>query len=570
MRCVLTIVFLLTGLASQATILPSTNSYPWSLSTVGVPGGIPNRTTIFTNMAAGSTAAQINAAIASCPSNQVVYLPAGGYAIDSTISLASYVTLRGAGIGQTFLTNQQTSYTIQIAGGGSWNAYAAISGGYTHLSSNITVASTAGLVIGRTICISQDNEVGSGPGTNGGGYVYQRDAQANIYEHHAVITATNATTISFWPPLGLPIGSNLNPVFCTRSGIITSAGAEDLTILPDSISGDGILMTVAHGCWLKNIHCRTNVSNAHIRVRMSVMCEIRGCKLQGRNGTSEGYGIMGEASGKAFGCTGLLIEDNAISDMRLGVEAERWTCSVLGYNYVTNSFANGTLQKADFSSHGPQCQFNLYEGNSASKYIDDGYHGGVAQCTVFRNYFSGIPAPGVSINNTYCVMLNRLSYWQNIVGNVLGCTWLATQTVNGLVFESVVETPRDNNPAIYVLGWPQLDNNTYNTAQSITNWNGGDYDCMVTATTTLHGNYDYYNSATNWDAGIEDHVLPNSYYLASKPSWFGTLAWPAIGPDRSPMVSMIPAEARYLGSNYLSGLGSMNVSGTLRVGRIGR
>lgn len=28
-----------------------------------------------------------------------------------------------------------------------------------------------------------------------------------------------------------------------------------------------------------------------------------------------------------------------------------------------------------------------------------------------------------------------------------------------------------------------------------------------------------------------DHVLPNSLYLSSKPSWWGSVAWPPIGPD---------------------------------------
>ncbi|HYM25509.1 MAG TPA: hypothetical protein VEU08_19960, partial [Vicinamibacterales bacterium] len=26
-------------------------------------------------------------------------------------------------------------------------------------------------------------------------------------------------------------------------------------------------------------------------------------------------------------------------------------------------------------------------------------------------------------------------------------------------------------------------------------------------------------------------ALPNSFYLTAKPAWFGTLSWPAIGPD---------------------------------------
>ena len=53
--------------------------------------------TIYTTLSAGSTAAQINSAIASCPSNQVVKLGPGTFNIGSFIDLKSGVVLRGSG-----------------------------------------------------------------------------------------------------------------------------------------------------------------------------------------------------------------------------------------------------------------------------------------------------------------------------------------------------------------------------------------------------------------------------------------------------------------------------------------
>ena len=70
-----------------AEILPSTNRIPWGLDIVGVPGGIPHRTKIFTNMTPGANDAAINYAISRCPSNQVIYLPAGNYYISNRIFL---------------------------------------------------------------------------------------------------------------------------------------------------------------------------------------------------------------------------------------------------------------------------------------------------------------------------------------------------------------------------------------------------------------------------------------------------------------------------------------------------
>jgi len=42
-----------------------------------------------------------------------------------------------------------------------------------------------------------------------------------------------------------------------------------------------------------------------------------------------------------------------------------------------------------------------------------------------------------------------------------------------------------------------------------------------------------------------DHNLPASLYLSAKPTWFGSLNFPAIGPDISPMEQKIPAQVRY-------------------------
>jgi hypothetical protein len=41
--------------------------------------------------------------------------------------------------------------------------------------------------------------------------------------------------------------------------------------------------------------------------------------------------------------------------------------------------------------------------------------------------------------------------------------------------------------------------------------------------------------------------LPASLYLASKPSWFGKVTFPPIGPDVSGHANKIPAQIRYEG-----------------------
>src|SRR5438270_12133592 len=79
-----------------ADIIPADQKTDWIPgSTVGVPGGIPNRTIIYkdivTDLKANNTGATdvsaiINTAIANCPANQVVYVPAGVYRLSKPIS----------------------------------------------------------------------------------------------------------------------------------------------------------------------------------------------------------------------------------------------------------------------------------------------------------------------------------------------------------------------------------------------------------------------------------------------------------------------------------------------------
>ena len=69
-------------------------------------------------------------------------------------------------------------------------------------------------------------------------------------------------------------------------------------------------------------------------------------------------------------------------------------------------------------------------------------------------------------------------------------------------------------------------------------------DYGVELTLLRNGNYDYYNAAAVWAGGIT-RSIPNSLFYDSKPTYFGSLAWPAIGPDVSGLVMDTPAKARW-------------------------
>src|ERR1019366_4928140 len=45
------------------------------------------------------------------------------------------------------------------------------------------------------------------------------------------------------------------------------------------------------------------------------------------------------------------------------------------------------------------------------------------------------------------------------------------------------------------------------------------------------------------------HSLPASLYLSSRPSWWASASWPAIGPDVSGLAQSIPAQSCYQSQN---------------------
>src|SRR5207249_8596678 len=130
---------------------------------------IPTRTTIFANLTTANTLAEINAAIANCPSNQVVQLAAGTYALTDSVLIdrKNGVVLRGAGPDKTILSF------------GSGNGYANVrfigtpfndpnaneppnvrdwTGGYAQGMTSITLSSTSGLSVGTMLILDQLND----------------------------------------------------------------------------------------------------------------------------------------------------------------------------------------------------------------------------------------------------------------------------------------------------------------------------------------------------------------------------------------------------------------------------
>ncbi|PYJ01700.1 MAG: hypothetical protein DMF00_03995 [Verrucomicrobia bacterium] len=533
---------------SGATVIPGNRTAPWQ-GNVGVPGGIPSRTTIYVNIVTDLGADPtgvvdcsgiIQNAINSCPAGQVVYIPPGRFRVGTQITLSNSknnFTIRGAGMGLTTVFSASNNNLFSL-GSSTWpppSTWVSINSGATKGSNTITVADTTAFVVGAPMAIGPDplptwaHNLGGYPDT------YQ------TIRAYCKIGSKTSTTVTFDPPCPFDF-SGMNPMALIDSmSMLQGVGIESMTLDMSSSTGTyPIWFEQAWGCWAKDVEIKGAYSRQMLWT-MAVRCEVRGCythDVQGTGPNHEGI-IIGPGSWN-------LIEDNICNNggappivLQDGITPGNFTsCNVIGYNYVINTSPG--FWDISFN-HGSGSILNLAEGNVLEGFFeDDGYFGSSSYNTVFRNRIEGM------------LKLKHFSDYYNIVGNVLGDTW-----ANAYETEVVSYCWSGISP-IYELGFPNIGDCGYTGTfgpttppdySGLPNTLDGcqQLDGNVEATILRHGNFDYFTNSTVWDPSITDHTIPNSLYYSSQPGWWPIgVVWPPIGPDRVPMVGQIPAEIRFL------------------------
>jgi hypothetical protein len=217
----------------------------------------------------------------------------------------------------------------------------------------------------------------------------------------------------------------------------------------------------------------------------------------------------------------------------------------------------------DLSMHGANPMFNLYEGNIAASFHPDGIWGSNSHNTLFRCWLTGTTklckpltgrGPERMDSSWWACQANRAvnvdfaGRYYNIIGNVAGSTELLQLTSYNNGVKRI--------PSVSMIVAPQArsyDGPTYcfcfGYSEASDNGSFAEDNRLPYTTAILHGNYDFASDSTVWSPSISSHVIPASLYRTSKPSWWGNLPWPSIGPDtKNPAVILrgtIPAKARY-------------------------
>lgn len=559
-------------LAVLSVLLPAQVIPPERLGRWGCVGvfensskGIPQRSVVFCNvqmdipgsaLVARGDGIQddteaLQAALGSCPSGQVVYLPRGTYRISRPLIIDKGLVVRGAGPAATKVVQTAPLPVFRIQGSSTSFYYAAVGGhaelgivqplrsGFMKDSDKVVIEDAREFSPGDVVLIDQLNDPSlvrpSGTGGTctwcGLGSDTDRNADGSrAMGETLIIKKVDGKTVTFHRPLRYPYDAKLHPRLIVLSHRpVRNAGIEDLGLMSaqGNEEGSGITMAYCVNCWVRNVES-VNIPQKHVDIDWgSCGNEIRDSFFHGtpRFDADHGYGINIRNYS-----TDNLIENNVFFRLHNGVVigSAGGSGNVVAYNVIDHTrhwqphwflFQIGT--------HGAHTFMNLFEGNVCGKVGLDSYWGSGSHNVFFRNRITRENSGQPVTSDINAVSIEAFNYYVSVVGNILG-----QPGCRGPVEQIPFRDSREN-PVLWKVG--------YEGAKT-----GYPTDPKVAATLIRTGNWECATGEVEWTT--QDRRIPDSLYLLSKPSWFGDLAWPPFAPERPGFdprsVPPIPAQIR--------------------------
>ena len=523
----------------------------------------------------------------------IVTLPAGTFTFSNMIVMKPNVTLRGAGSNSTFIVmsggGSPCGYDGSVCIEGDENAapspnnVANWTAGYSQGATTISIASTPNLHVGDFITLDQLNDSDTDTGeiwvcddapacaTEGGeGLTRTQRSQGqqvtvaqcdgNTTVGH---TCSSGTNITISPGLYMPNWNQTNHTNPRSpqawwNGETYGVGLEDFSIdHTNNNSTFGFVFLNAHDCWVEGVRSiRANRANmfgmvtAHITVRDSYM-------FGTINSASTSYGFETDAS------SDWLAQNNIFQQVTGPINwGKQAAGSVGGYNFNINDYYNGTeWMQAGLYHHASGMNYILFEGNVGNGFTADAIHGTQEFMTAFRNTLDGLDKPARS-SQTVPIFIYSFNRYFNIVGNVLGTAGYHQYYSQSPSSATDPGNDTTGNQTIFVIGWagnagtfcsncggagnvnddPFLKTSllrwgNYDTVTAGVRWCGNSSDTGWSTTcgssSEIPTGLSKYSNAvpTKGDVAAGQGALPPSFYLAGKPSWWGSMPFPAAGPD---------------------------------------
>lgn len=534
-------------------ILPKERGIDWTQTGVGE---IPARKQICTTLAPPATDAQLNVALAACAAGQTVLLKPGTYEIQGTVRIPSNVTLRGAGADTTILDARGAGEAVVALGSGSVPFVPhVIASGAKAGSRQIELKAAQGISAGMYLVIAERNDptfvtaAGSGGNCNWcDGWTHDGSlARGQIVE----VTDVRGNLVGIAP--GLYSNYTHDAIAVPFTASATEAGVEDLQVRANNTGYESnFKMALCARCWIKEVESNYTDGD-HVSLQWGFRDEIRDSYFS--NAYLHVPGAHDSDIQLALKTSASRVENNIIERTHVAVMLE-WGAAgnAIAYNFTTGEFdsesPNVVIGGIDY--HGAHPQFNLLEGNVLPTMYADSVWGSSSETTAFRNWIVGTsrvcrPLHGrgtvdcSGLHGRYAfqaaraVQLSYLTARNNFVGNVLGST--QTQSLKGYSLPvpqaEMLEYPvkRIYEAAVaFSVGYGSANDDGTGDGCG-----GGKPPCHAAGTTDthfVHGNYSNWTRRVAWTPNVS-RQLPASFYLTGKPPWWGSLKFPAIGPDVS-------------------------------------
>lgn len=444
------------------------------------------------------------------PIKGAIYVPPGTYVMNGTLGMKSGVVLRGDGADKTHLKFNSTATIINISNGtvgpdikvinNTGNPSANATKGSTKITLDSTNSNISLINAGSLIEIQKDND----------NAMYTRPDWNVSYISRVVgqivkVIEKNGNVLTLEEPLREnymtnTAGNAANPKVHTRTPI-ENTGLEYLHIYRvDTSDTHGINVLGAYNSWIRG--CEVNgVKKTSIQVNNSYRIEVRDNYIHDAtqfDGGGHGYGL--EFINRSSSC---LAENNIFKNLRHAMLTQYGANgNVYAYNY---SRELGESILPDVSLHGTWAHETLYESNVVERIGVGDWWGPTPYNTFLRNRVNRNIFIEDSSNYTYTI--GNEIFGRNLEGS------FGSQQPNFKGYNGV------------------------NIDYQMVKAGGIDLNTLIT-----HGNYE--TNAIYWQTGITDHTIPNSYYLSSKPAFFGNKEWPIIGSDVTGK-GTIPAEDRW-------------------------
>jgi len=438
-----------------------------------------------------------------------------------------------------------------------------------------------------------------------GGHIYQQTATpgspytcTSASSIPALSTSGGSVTDGTCTDLDFGTGTTTLPKATPFTMAASYAGVSNLQLYANHTgAGSNFLINMCAYCWISGVE--GNYADAdHVDIFWSYYGDVVNSYFA--NSFVHTPGSYEGDIDLANKTTGFLIQNNILERLHSSIMIE-WGAvgNVIAYNYSQGDFDSGSTNfiNADMDEHGAHTQFNLFEGNVWGAYNLDSGWGSNSANTTFRNWSRGtnpICTPLTGRGTVNCTagwptvgegyylfqeanafLYGFLSTGINSVGDVAGSSAQASLCRNGSnpgttcgtdgtsaampqIDTVIAITPSGGCPS-----GDQCGTNSKSYGAQATGWawgyaNSSDpggpangWDSIIPYNTRFfHGEYSSITGNTTWATGITN-TLPESFYLNNKPSWWGSVPYPAIGPDVTGGIgpgghaNAIPAEACY-------------------------